>query len=83
MHVMDQVEVLTVREDKQRRLDAKRKADQERQAQEDAARAEAAQLRDYLETHPEPGASSDDTHHPGGELHAVDPPDKEHLSDPP
>jgi hypothetical protein len=80
-HFMDQVEALTVRADKQRRLDAKRKADQERHAQEDAARKEAAQLRDYLETHPEPGASTDATHHPTGDLHAVDPVEHQDLEE--
>jgi hypothetical protein len=78
-HLMDMTEALTVRQDKQRRLDAKRKADQERQAAEDAARAEQEQILEYLETHPEPGASTDDTHQPGGELHSLDPVDKEHL----
>jgi hypothetical protein len=79
VHLMDQVEALTVRADKQRRLDAKRRADQERRAQEEAARAEAAEIRNYLNEHPEPGTSTDDTHHPGGELHSLDPVDKEHL----
>jgi hypothetical protein len=78
-HLMDMTEALTVRADKQRRLDAKRKADQERQAAEDAACAEAAELRDWLDTHPEPGASTDETKEPepGGELHVHPPPDKE------
>jgi hypothetical protein len=78
-HLMDMTEALTVRQDKQRRLDAKRKADQERRAQEDAVRAEQEQILQYLETHPEPGASTDDTHQQSGELHALEPPDKEHL----
>src|SRR6516165_9287015 len=39
-HLMDMTEALTVRADKQARLDAKRKADKERRAQEDAVRAE-------------------------------------------
>ena len=82
-HLMDMTEALTVRQDKQRRLDAKRKADQERRAQEDAVRAEQEQILQYLETHPEPASLSDDTHHPGGELHSLDPVDKEtkHVSD--
>ena len=87
MHLMDQVEALTVRADKQRRLDAKRKADQERRAQEETACTEAAELRDWLAANPElgdvplgdPCASTDDTHHPSGELHGLDPVDKEHL----
>jgi hypothetical protein len=78
-HLLDMTEALTVRADKQRRLDAKRKADQERRAQEDAARQEQAEILEYLETHPEPGASTDDTHQPSGELHSVAPVDKEHL----
>jgi hypothetical protein len=77
VHLMDMTEALTARADNQRRLDAKRKADQERRAQEDAARAEAAELRDWLDTHPEPGASTDETKEPGGELHVHPPPDKE------
>jgi hypothetical protein len=78
-HLMDQVEALTAQQIRQDRLDAKRKADAARRAQEDAARQEQAEILEYLETHPEPGASTDDTHHPGGELHALDPVDKEHL----
>src|SRR6516225_4240274 len=78
-HLMDQVEALMVRQDKQRRLDAKRKADQERRAQEDAACQEQEQILQYLAANPEPGALTDDTHHPTGDLHALDPPDKEHL----
>jgi hypothetical protein len=78
-HFMDQLEALTVRQDKQRRLDAKRKADQERQAAENAARAEAAAIRDYLATHPESGASADESPVAGGELHPHAPIDKEHL----
>ena len=78
-HLMDQVEALTVRADKQRRLDAKRKANQERQAkeqaQEQAMCQEAAQIREYLATNPD--AKSDITHHPTGDLHSVDP--VEHL----
>jgi hypothetical protein len=54
-------------------------AEQRREDAEDKARAEAAQLRDWLDAHPEPGASIDNTHQPGGELHALEPPDKEHL----
>jgi hypothetical protein len=79
-HLMDMTEDLVVRADRQRRLDAKRKADQERCAAEAKARAEQEEILEYLETHPEPGgASTDDTHHPGGELHGLDPVDKEHL----
>jgi hypothetical protein len=79
MHLMDMTEALTVRADKQRRLDARRKADQERRAQEDAARAEAAELRGWLAEHPEPGAepaaSTDD-----GELEVKRPPDQERFN---
>jgi hypothetical protein len=75
--LMDMTEDMTVREDKQRKRDAKRKADQERRAQEDAARAEAASLRDWLDKNREPGASTDETNEPGGELHAHPPPDTE------
>jgi hypothetical protein len=78
-HLMDMTEALTVRADKQRRLDAKRKADQERRAQEEAACAEAAEHRKYLAEHPDPNAPADDTHHPSGELHSLDPVDKEHF----
>jgi hypothetical protein len=78
-HLMDMTEALTARENAAARADAKRKADKARHDAEEAARAEAAQLRDWLDAHPEPGASTGDTHHPGGELHALEPPDKEHL----
>jgi hypothetical protein len=74
LHLMDQVEDLVVRADKQRRRDAKRRADQERRAQEDAACAEAAELRDWLAVNPEPGSKSDD-----GELEVHQPPDQEHF----
>ena len=87
MHLMDQVEALMVRQDKQRRLDAKRKADQERQEQEEAACEEQAEILQYLAEHPEPGgaltgdprAETDETHQPSGDLHALGPVDKEHL----
>jgi hypothetical protein len=80
MHLMDMTEDLVVRADKQRRLDAKRKADKARRDAEAEVRAEQEEILDYLETHPEPGgASTDDTHHPGGELHSLDPVDKEHF----
>src|SRR5262249_32033787 len=59
-HLIDQVEALAVRTDKQRRLDAKRKADQEREAAAQAARAEAAEHRKYLNEHPDPSAPADD-----------------------
>jgi hypothetical protein len=79
-HLMDQVEALTVRQDKQARLDAKRKADKARRDAEAEARAEHEQILEYLETHPEPASLSDDTHHPGGELHDVDPVDQERFN---
>jgi hypothetical protein len=77
--LMDMTEAMTVREDKQRKRDAKHRADQERRAQEAAARAEAAELRGWLVEHPEPGASTDETNEPepGGELHVRPPPDTE------
>jgi hypothetical protein len=78
-HLMDMTEALTVRQDKQARLDAKRKADKARRDAEAEACAEQAQILEYLETHPEPGTSTDDTHHPGGEPHALEPVDKKHL----
>jgi hypothetical protein len=78
-HLMDQVETLAVRADKQRRLDAKRKADEARHDAEEAERAEAAAIRDYLETHPEPAALVDESPQAGGELHPHAPVDKEHL----
>ena len=59
------------------------RAEQIRLDEEAAARAEQEQILQYLETHPEPASLSDDTHHPGGELHSLDPVDKEtkHVSD--
>jgi hypothetical protein len=81
MHLMDRVEDLVVREQAQARADAKRRADKARRDAEAEARAEAAELRDWLAENPEPGASAagDDTHQPSGELHILDPVDKEHL----
>jgi hypothetical protein len=79
-HLLDQIEELSEQKQAQVRLDARRRADKARRDAEAAARAEAAQIRDYLETHPEPGASTDDTHRPTGELHAVEPVDQEHLN---
>jgi hypothetical protein len=87
VHLMDQVEALMVRQDKQRRLDAKRKADQERRAQEQAACEEQAEILQYLAANPEPGgaptgdprAETDETHHPTGDLHALGPVDKERF----
>jgi hypothetical protein len=81
MHLMDQVEALTVRADKQRRLDAKRKADKARLDAEAEARAEQEEILEYLETHPEPGAerstSTDD-----GELETHPAPGKERYGVP-
>jgi hypothetical protein len=76
VHFMDQVEALTVRADKQARLDAKRKADKARRDAEEAAREEARGIRDWLTANPEPGTAPkpDD-----GELEIKRPPDTEHL----
>jgi hypothetical protein len=56
-----------------------REAEQVRQDEEEKARTEAKELERWLAEHPEPGASTDDTHQPSGELHSLDPVDKEHL----
>jgi hypothetical protein len=57
-----------------------RAAEQVRLDEEEKARAEQAEIEAYLAQNPEPGgALSDDTHQPSGELHALDPPDREHL----
>jgi len=77
MHLMDQVEALTAQQVRQDRREAKRKADQAHQEQEEVVRQEQEQILEYLETHPEPGAATDETHHPTGDLHSVDPVDKE------
>jgi hypothetical protein len=76
-HFMDEIEALAAEKEEQVRLEAKRKADQERQATEDAACEEAAMLREYLETHPDPNAPADD-----GELEINEPPDKERYGGP-
>jgi hypothetical protein len=57
-HLMDQVEALTVRADKLRRLDAQRKADQERQAAEAAAAACEAEVAAYLDAGADPDRQS-------------------------
>jgi hypothetical protein len=64
VHLMNQVEALTAQQIRQDRRDAKRKADQARQEQEQAACEEQAEILQYLAEHPEPGAETDDTHHP-------------------
>jgi hypothetical protein len=71
-HLMDMTEALTVRQDKQARLDGRRKRDAARRDAEAEARAEQEQILEYLEAHPEPGTSTDD-----GELEIHQPPDKE------
>jgi hypothetical protein len=54
-HLLDQIEVLTVRADKLRRLDAKRKADKARRDAEAAAQAREAEVAAYLDAEPELG----------------------------
>jgi hypothetical protein len=58
MHLMNQVEALTVRADKQRQRDAKRKADQARQAAEAEARAREAEVAAYLDASADPDRQS-------------------------
>jgi hypothetical protein len=53
--LLDQVEALTVRADKLRRLDAQRKADKARRDAEAAAEAREAEVAAYLDAEPEPG----------------------------
>jgi hypothetical protein len=55
-----------------------RAAEQIRLDEEEKARAEAAELRDWLAANPEPAALADD-HQPGGELHSLEPVDKERF----
>jgi hypothetical protein len=56
-----------------------RAAEQVRLDEEEKACAEAAGLRAWLTAHPEPAALTDDTHQPSGELHSLEPVDKERF----
>jgi hypothetical protein len=54
-----------------------RAAEQVRLDEEEKARAEAAELRDWLDTHPEPGSRTAEPDDTGGELHSHGPVDRE------
>jgi hypothetical protein len=56
-----------------------REAEQVRLDEEEKARAEAAELREWLAANPEPAALTDDTHQPSGDLHSLEPVDKERF----